>query len=170
MVTGVLGGALIAGALGGTSCDDNNNSGGVAGTNGFAGVGGRGGGGGTTNANTNVYNMQLTGAQEVPMNPSTATATATVTLDRASGAVTVTGSFVGLSSNAIAAHIHGPAPVGTNAAVLVPLMVPATTSGTVSGTGSMSTVQMDNMINGQTYINIHSTMFPDGEIRAQIVP
>ena len=47
----------------------------------------------------------------------------TVTLNRATGAVTVTGTFSGLSSTATVAHIHGPAAVGVNGPVLVPLTV-----------------------------------------------
>jgi len=178
----VFGGAVAAGTL--TSCDDDNNnaSTGTAGTGGGArgGTGGtaaRGGSGGTgtagaggTSANMSVYNMALTGAQEVPATGSSATANVTVTLDRTTGNVTVSGNFMGLTSNATAAHIHGPAAAGANAAILVPLTVPAATTGMVTGTGTMTNVQMNDMISGMTYVNIHSTMFPNGEIRAQIVP
>jgi hypothetical protein len=186
MVALVFGGALAAGTL--TSCDDDNNNAntGTAGTGGssarggaggIAARGGNGGSGGTgtagaggTSANMSVYNMQLSGSQEVPANPSTATATVTVTLNRTTGEVTVSGNFNGLTSNASAAHIHGPAAVGINGPILVPLTVPASTSGTVTGTGTMTNVQMDDMTGGMTYINIHSTNLPNGEIRAQIVP
>ena len=50
------------------------------------------------------------------MNASAGTANVTVILNRNNGAVTVTGSFIGLTSNATVAHIHGPAAVGVNAA------------------------------------------------------
>jgi hypothetical protein len=168
----VLGGALLAGTVGGMACDDNNTSGGTAGTSGgrggTGGTFGNGGGGGTAASMT--FNMQLSGAQEVPANGSTATASVTVVLDRTTGAVTVNGTFSGLSSNGTVAHIHGPAAVGQSAAPIVPLMVSPSTSGTVTGSGMMNATNMNDMLGGMTYVNIHSTNFPDGEIRAQIVP
>jgi len=112
--------------------------------------------------------MTLTASQEVPANGSTATGDVQVTLNKTTGAITVTGSFTGLTSNATAAHIHGPAAVGSTAPVIVPLTVPSSLAGTVTGTATMSTVQMNDMLNQMTYVNIHSEMFPDGEIRAQI--
>src|ERR1043165_4107207 len=101
MVAMVLGGAVVAATL--TSCDDDDN-------NQVTGVGGTGGGGGTstggtggTNANVSTFNMTLTGGQEVPVNTSAATGNVQVMLDRTTGAVTVTGTFSGLSSNATVA-------------------------------------------------------------------
>ena len=169
---GVLGGALLAGAFGGMSCGSSYGGGGTAGSYAGNSGNGRGGGGGTGggNANQSIYNMQLTGAQEVPANQSTATATVMVMLDRTTGAVTVTGTFQNLTSMATVAHIHGPASVGMNASVLVPLTVTGATSGTVSGSGMMSSAQMNDMISGMTYVNIHSMTYPDGEIRSQVVP
>jgi hypothetical protein len=94
----------------------------------------------------------------------------TARLDRTTGAVTVDGTFTGLTSKVTAAHIHGPAAPGVNAPIIVPLTVTGDTSGTVSGTGTMTSGQMNDMIGGMTYVNIHSMMFPEGEIRAQIMP
>jgi len=121
-------------------------------------------------SNTSTYSMQLTGAQEVPANASPATADVTVTLNKTTGAVTVNGTFINLTSTATAAHIHGPAAVGANASVLIPLTIPSAVSGAVSGNGTMTTTQMNDMIGGMTYVNIHSMNYPDGEIRAQVVP
>jgi len=171
MVAVAFAGVVVAGTI--TSCDDNDNNnvstgvaghGGTTGTGGINGIGGAGG----TSANTQTFNMSLTGTQEVPANTSAATGNVQVMLNKATGAITVTGSFQNLSSTATAAHIHGPAAVGSTAAVIMPLTVPSATSGTVTGTATMSTVQMNDMLNQMTYVNIHSTMFPDGEIRAQV--
>jgi hypothetical protein len=164
MVVAVLGGVFAAGTM--TSCDDDNND--STGTGGTGTGGTAAGGAGGLNATT--YSMTMTGAQEVPPNSSAGTANVTVILNRNNGAVTVTGTFSGLTSNATVAHIHGPAAVGVAGPILVPLNVPSATSGSVSGTGTMSTVQMNDMVGGQTYVNIHSVNYPQGELRAQIVP
>ena len=163
MVAVAFAGAVVAGTI--TSCDDDNNAvtTGIAGTTG--GSGGIGGAGGT---NTQTFAMTLTGTQEVPANGSLATGDVQVTLNKTTGAITVTGSFTGLTSNATAAHIHGPAAVGSTAPVIVPLTVPSSLAGTVTGTATMSTVQMNDMLNQMTYVNVHSMQYPDGEIRAQI--
>jgi hypothetical protein len=165
-----ISGALVV-VVGGASCDDdNNNAASTGGTTGSAGTGGTTGNAGTS-GNTATYNMMLTGANEVPANTSAATANVTVMLNKTTGALTVTGNFQGLTSNATVAHIHGPAAVGVNGPVLVPLTIstPAK-SGTVSANATMTAPAMNDMLNGMTYVNIHSEMFPDGEIRAQIVP
>jgi hypothetical protein len=169
MVAVVLGGAVVGGTL--TSCDDddNNQVTGVGGTGGTSGGGTSGGGtGGSTNVTT--FNMTLSASQEVPVNTSAATGNVQVMLNRTTGAVTVTGSFSGLTSNATAAHIHGPAAVGMTAPPLITLTVPSATSGPVTGNGTMTDVQMTDMLGGMTYVNIHSSTYPDGEIRAQVVP
>ena len=163
VMMGVVLGGLIAGAMGGTSCSSD--GGGSA--TGTAGTGGADAGGLPTMA---VFSMQMSGSQVVPATGSVATGTVTVILEPATGAVTVTGSFLNLSSNAIAAHVHGPAAAGENAGVLIPLTAPTTTSGTISGNGTMTTSQANDMAGGMTYVDIHTTNFPDGEIRAQIEP
>jgi hypothetical protein len=184
MVAVGFAGAVVAGTI--TSCDDNNNnsSTGTAGTGGttttgFAGYGGTTGTGGTSTGGTTaagggggtnvaIYTMTMSGSQETPANSSTATGNVVVTLNRSNGSVSVVGTFSGLSSNATAAHIHGPADVGVSAPVIVPLQVPSATSGAVTGTATMNATNMDDMLNGKTYLNIHSVNYPDGEIRAQI--
>jgi hypothetical protein len=165
VVAMVLGGAVVAGTL--TSCDDDDNNNAVTGVGGTGGTGAGGTGGA---ANTTTFSMSLSGGQEVPVNTSPATGNVTVNLNRSTGAVTVTGQFNNLSSNATVAHIHGPAAVGQVADPLITLTVPASPSGTITGTGTMSDVQMTDMLGGMTYVNIHSSTYPDGEIRAQIVP
>ena len=166
MVALVLGGAVVAGTL--TSCDDDDNNA-VTGVGGTTGTGGTSAGGTGGGANTTSFNMSLTGGQEVPVNTSAATGNVTVNLNRSTGAVTVTGQFNNLVSNATAAHIHGPAAPGQIAPPLITLTVPAAMSGTITGNGTMSDVQMTDMLGGMTYVNIHSSTYPEGEIRAQIV-
>jgi hypothetical protein len=163
--TGGTGGTNATGgthATGGTNATGGTHATGGTNATGGTGVGGAGG------TNLAVYNMTLTGSQEVPTNASTATGTVTVTLNKTNGNVTVVGTFSGLSSPATVAHIHGPAAVGAPGPTIVPLTVTSSQSGTVTGSGTMDTTHMNDMIGGMTYVNIHSSMFPDGEIRAQI--
>jgi hypothetical protein len=78
--------------------------------------------------------------------------------------------FSNLLANATAGHIHGPANATNNAAVIIPFTVPAVTSGSFSGGTTLTSLQMYYMISGLTYANIHTTVFPGGEIRGQVVP
>jgi hypothetical protein len=59
-------------------------------------------------------------------------------------------------------------PVGTNGPVILGLTFTGPTEGTVSGSGVLNPAQVDSFINGLTYINIHSNLFPGGEIRGQL--
>jgi hypothetical protein len=161
----VLGGVLVAGMVGAASCSDSSSSGSNAGAGGSS-TGGAGGNG----ADTSIYDMMMTGAQEAPPNDSAAGGSVRVTLNRTTGAVTVTGTFANLSSPATAAHIHGPAGIGMTAPPLMTLTVSPATLGDITGAGTMDSLQMNDMIAAQTYVNIESVNFPGGEIRAQITP
>jgi len=118
----------------------------------------------------------LLGINEVPANTSTATGTITFTFDQSTSTSTWTGTFSGLSALATAAHIHSPAPPGSNAAVQVTLtgFPVGTTSG--SFTGSSTTINTrtaaefaNDLLTGMAYANIHTTAFPGGEIRGQLI-
>ncbi len=122
---------------------------------------------GTNAGKVETYFVNLQGSQEVPANASTATASATVLLDKVSNMVFVTGSFSGLAANASAAHIHDGA-VGANGPVVVALSVNSATAGTISGSGVVSPEFAVKMINGLSYLNLHNSSFPGGELRAQI--
>ena len=68
-------------------------------------------------------------------------------------------------------HIHGPAAPGVNAVVLFPLTnIPSSaTAGRLNGsTAALTASQITNLRSGLNYVNIHSSLFPNGEIRGQI--
>ena len=73
--------------------------------------------------------------------------------------------FGGLLGAEIAAHIHGPAPVGVNAGVIFPLPLGSPKIGVI---GPLTPTQCSQLLGGLMYINIHSNLFPGGEIRGQI--
>ena len=76
---------------------------------------------GTASAATVKFHADLTPASEVPPTNSTGTGEANMTLDTSTHELTYDVTFSGFSSNVTAAHIHGPAPAGKNAGVVVPL-------------------------------------------------
>ena len=126
-------------------------------------------------AATLILTASLDGAQEAPVPVvTTGTGAATMTIDDVTGVWSLTGTFSSLLANASNAHIHGPAPVGLAAGVVKGLAFTAAASGSVSGssvaTGVYSAVQIADLKNGLHYVNIHSTSFPGGEIRGQLIP
>jgi hypothetical protein len=81
--------------------------------------------------------------------------------------------YLGLKSPLTVAHIHGPATTEQAGPVLVSLVPPiqalATRAGTIRGVVTVTPEQIDVILSGQTYVNLHSTQFPAGEIRGQLV-
>ena len=112
--------------------------------------------------------VTLNGASEVPSVTTPATGTASLTL--IGNQLLYTVNYSGLVGSAIASHIHGPAPPGSNAPVIVPFNAPSGTSGSISGTATLTTNEMAYLLAGQTYVNVHSTTNTGGEIRGQINP
>ncbi|MBI5383844.1 MAG: CHRD domain-containing protein [Verrucomicrobia bacterium] len=115
-------------------------------------------------------------AGQVPAGGSTGTGSGTLT--PSGNTFTISASFTGLSGNTTAAHIHGPAGGGTNAAVLYPLaLIPSggpagaihQTVALVEGAGGFTIAeQLEQLQSGLWYLNIHTTVHSSGEIRAQI--
>jgi hypothetical protein len=68
----------------------------------------------------NTYQAILSDLNETPVNASPGSGFGTVVLNAAQDSITVDLSFSGLVAAATAGHIHGPAGLGTNAAVLFP--------------------------------------------------
>lgn len=127
-------------------------------------------GAGAAQASIKVYNFALEGVQEVPAVNTTAFGSATVTLDTVSGAVSVNATYNGLLGTVTASHIHGLAGPGVNAGVIVTLSPSGGTTGTVTGNGVLNATQIQGMLDGLCYVNVHSTFKPGGEIRGQVVP
>ncbi len=125
---------------------------------------------GAAQADIITYEFMMDGLQEVPPVATPGWGECTVQLDTLSGAVTVNGTFNNLIGNVTAAHIHGAAAPGVNAGVIVGLTPVGGTSGTISGNGVLTAQQIQDMINGLTYVNVHSVFRPGGEIRGQVVP
>ncbi len=119
-------------------------------------------------AQTVTFNVSLDGAQETPPVNTTGTGTATVTLDVATRNVSVSGTYSMLLGNQTLSHIHGPAPRGMMGNILIGLAGTGGKSGTFSGSGVLSAANVNNLGDNLLYVNIHSSLFPAGEIRGQI--
>jgi hypothetical protein len=84
-------------------------------------------------------------------------------------------SFTDLTAPATSAHIHGPTRPGTNAVVLVdlaPYHFPASDpakGGVIVGSIPFPAAHVTNLFDGLLYVNVHTTNYMGGEIRAQLI-
>jgi hypothetical protein len=102
--------------------------------------------------------------------------TGTLTLQLAVGYGSAAG-FSDLTGPATDMHIHGPAGPGTNGDPLVELSPynfvaanDAARGGVIFGNIAFPTNSVSNLLAGLTYINIHTALNPDAEIRGQLIP
>lgn len=122
-----------------------------------------------------TFAAHLTGSQENPPNSSLGVGDAWATLDLSTDAFVFHDSWSGLSAPDTATHIHAPAPPGTNAPVIIPFgvangFIAGLTFGTVDYSGTLTATQASQLLDGLFYANVHTTAFPGGEIRGQLVP
>ncbi len=111
------------------------------------------------------YGATLEGAQELPPTGSPATGSGMMIIDPNTNTMFYHISYSGLTSGEIAAHIHGYAPRGAAAGVkhgLSPIGSPKI------GAWTYPAADEPQIMSGLTYANIHTSGFPDGEIRGQI--
>lgn len=126
---------------------------------------------------TPVTTMQLSGTLSAansinPTSASTATGTVTGTYDPSTKLLTYTLTYSGLTGAPSAAHFHYGDAKHTGAVFITFSNVPATTSGTISGSTPLSATtasQPDSFSLGHVYANIHTAQYPMGEIRANVV-
>lgn len=154
-------------------------------------------GGSPALAAVNVYTASLSGTNEVPPAASPGTGLGTVTIDDVLNTMRVQVNFSGLVGNTVASHIHCCQPLGTNAQVATttpafPGFPLGVTSGTYDQTFDMTQASsynsafLNNAVNngsittaratlfngiavGEAYLNVHTNVFPGGEIRGQLV-
>jgi hypothetical protein len=108
--------------------------------------------------------ITINGAQEVPPNASAGTGTGTIDVNTVTNQLSYNITFSGLGSAETMAHIHGFAPPGMNAGIIHTLPNGSPKIGVFNYTEA----QEANILNGLSYVNIHSVNFPNGEIRGQI--
>src|SRR5262245_59448618 len=111
------------------------------------------------------FTATLSGSQEVPANASTATGSGTLVMDTVANTLSYNITFSGLLAPQTAGHIHGFAMPGVATGVLHGF---ASLGSPVIGVWNFTEAQEANIIAGLTYVNIHSQMWPGGEIRGQV--
>ncbi|HSW21506.1 MAG TPA: CHRD domain-containing protein [Burkholderiaceae bacterium] len=121
----------------------------------------------TTSSNTASLAARLSGASEVPPTPTNAKGNLQATLDKRNRVLNWTLQVSGLSGAPTAAHFHGPAAPGENAGVAAPITI--TGHPTDSGVVTLTAAQMDDLLAGRWYVNVHTAAHPDGEIRGQMM-
>ena len=112
------------------------------------------------------YKATLTAAAETPPTTSTGSGTLTATFDTDSKKLEWTAEYSGLTGPAVAAHFHGPAPVGKAAPIEVPLQAPLDSP--MKGSATLTDAQAKDLMDGMMYFNIHTAANKPGEIRGQM--
>ena len=134
-----------------------------------------------------THSFNLNGAQEVPPNGSPAAGSAEVTIDDdvLGSSITFFAAVFNLDGTPFAVHLHG-APVGVDGAVVYDLGAVADAGGPVTigafvvpssfalaGVSKPIDSSLAAAINSSPflfYMNLHTDVFPGGEVRGQLAP
>jgi hypothetical protein len=118
----------------------------------------------------------LNSGQEIqaPKPSSNALGTALLTLSTTTRLLCYSISYTELLGAETEAHFHAPASAGQNADILFfispPPAGPSPPGSPKTGcVGPLTDKQMSNLTKGLFYINVHSAVFPAGEIRGQVL-
>ena len=109
----------------------------------------------------------MNGWQEVPPVQTDASGWFRFNLNEVTNEVSFSGDWWDLQGTATAVHIHQAAE-GENGPVVLDLGLIAGLNPIITGTFNLDPVLMHDLMNGGLYVNLHTTAFPDGEIRQQI--
>ena len=84
--------------------------------------------------------------------------------------LTVSGTFDGLKSPATIAQIHKSPIAGVRGPVMADLSVSGNTSGTISGTLTLTPLQAADLEKKWLYVQLHSEKAPDGNLWGWLMP
>ena len=120
----------------------------------------------TTMANNEVtiFKATLKGSSEVPANPSNATGTSTLTYNPVTKTFTDVTSYSGITPSM--GHIHKGV-VGENGPVVFPFTNLA--SPFTFNSDPLTDDQVNALLKDSMYVNLHTTSYPGGEIRGQLM-
>jgi hypothetical protein len=114
-----------------------------------------------------AFSSPLSGAAEVPPVGTNGMGQIDAVFNKSTNQLRYRLTFSGLSGPATAAHFHGPAAEGVNAAVVVPIRGPYKSP--VEGSATLSPAQAADLLAGRWYVNIHTALRPNGEVRGQLI-
>ena len=118
-------------------------------------------------ADMQKFQADLSAKDEVPPHPTlNGAGHLDATFDTATRTLTWKADYSGLTGPATMAHFHGPAPVGKNAGIMVPLKGSLTSP--VEGSAVLTAAQAKALEAGTMYFNVHTQANKAGEIRGQM--
>ncbi len=129
-----------------------------------------------------VLTATLTATQEVPApagnTPATAGGSATLLFDPSDNTLQFALAYGGLSGGLTLAHFHGAQPGSAGGVVQTVCGAPAPAiagdcggdSGFLQGTWDVPADQVEALLSGQLYLNLHTELNQAGEIRGQVIP
>ncbi|HEY3798908.1 MAG TPA: CHRD domain-containing protein [Caulobacteraceae bacterium] len=123
---------------------------------------------GSAFAATENFTATLKGADETPPTTSAGTGALTASLDTKSNVFKYSVTYSGLTGPAVAAHFHGPAPVGKAAGPVVPVPKDQMGANPMTGQATLTAAQEKDLEGGLWYFNIHTAANPGGEVRGQV--
>jgi hypothetical protein len=110
----------------------------------------------------------LSGREEVPPTNTQGSGQADVMFDRATKKLSWTVNYSGLSGPPTMAHFHVGRP-GANGPVAVPIASGPMPS-PMRGEATLNDAQVQQLVAGEMYVNIHTDANKPGEIRGQVTP
>ncbi|MGF6755620.1 CHRD domain-containing protein [Paraburkholderia sp. GAS42] len=120
-------------------------------------------------ADTVQLKADLQPSSEVPPRVSHGHGDLSASFDTSTKTLRWTITYGDLSGPVTMAHFHGPAPVGQNAKVQVPIDKGALAN-PIKGSATLTEQQVTDLMGGQWYFNVHTAQNPSGEIRGQVLP
>ena len=110
--------------------------------------------------------MDVFQATTNPSNVGNGTGTIAGDYDDVTNSLNYSITWMDLTSSVTNMHFHN-APVGTPGGV--DMGIPSPWSSPQVGSATLSASQETNLLSGNWYVNVHTTQFPGGEIRGQVI-
>lgn len=111
----------------------------------------------------------IDGAQVVPISSSSASGIITGGFDGSKNTMTGTIKWSGLSGSPTAIHIHGGNPGRNGYPLFIMINIPKGTTDSLNFRSVLTESQETSVGTGGFYFDIHTSAYPNGEIRGQII-